>query len=314
MAEIDEGAEFMAGFAELKSRVDDDPGQLIERWEQDQRLQEICDRLHELERSLEVAEEWSPVALTPHVSVASAKSRRDYQERWSRQVNFVASRWAHKILDSLIPDTGSPRFQRRPDELSIEIENWKYEAGKERALLEQAFDYLRMRQENDDDGYLDWAIEANWAWTRLTKVAGLDIEGALWRRRAIPHILVPTHVANRYGQKRASLYRRLHQAGRAFVFGAPLAALALQRAALEELLRKHWGAEKGHLREAKLPDLGWDRMAHKLKRLANEALHEDPEKLTPEQLDRAVIENFILLRVLVENAPPDAGEHQRNSQ
>jgi hypothetical protein len=313
MAELDEGAKFMAAFAELKSHVGDPDG-LIECWERDQRAQQLCDQLHEINRNFQVAEEWSPVALTPHVAAASAKSRREYEDRWSRQVDFVASRWMHKILEDLIPDSGPPNHTTRGNELSIEIENWKYDANQERGLLEQAFDYLQQRQEIDEDGYLDWVINAIEAWSRLTNVAGLDVEGALWRRRAIPHILVPTQVANRYGQKRASLYRRLHQAGRAFVFGAPLAALALQRAALEVLLREHWGAEKGHLREAKLPDLGWDRMAHKLKRLANEALHEDPEKLTPDQLDQAVIENFILLRVLVEYAPLDAGEHQRHSR
>jgi len=311
MSQADEGAKFMTVFAELKSRFADNPELLVERWEGDERAQELCDELHELARSFETTEEWSPVALTPHVSAASARSRRDYEERWSRRVAFVANRWINKMLGGLIPDSGSPNFKLRPDELSIEIENWKYDANKERMLLEQSFDYLQQRQEIDEDGYLDWVIEAVWAWTRLTKVAGLDVEGALWRRRAIPHILVPTHVANRYGKKRASLYRRLHQAGRAFVFGAPLAALALQRAALEELLREHWGAEKGHVREAKLPHLRWDIGADRLKNLANDALHKDPEKLTPEQLERAVIENFIILRLLIENAPLDAAEHQR---
>jgi hypothetical protein len=219
----------------------------------------------------------------------------------------------HKLLATMIPGSTSPNFDRRPDELSIEIENWKYDAEMERKLLEQSFDHLQAHQEIDEGGDLDWVIEAVWAWTRLTKVAGLDVEGALWRRRAIPHILVPTQVANRYGQRRASLYRRLHQAGRAFIFGAPLAALALQRAALEELLREHWGAAKGHVREAKLPHLRWDIGADRLKNLANDALHNDPEKLMPEQLDRAIIENFIILRALIENAPADVAEHQKDT-
>ena len=314
MTRADEGALFMTAFAELKALVNDDPDRLIESWERDKRLQNLCDKLHSLARGFEIAEEWSPVALTPHVATISAKLRRDYEERWSQQVDFVATRWMHKMLDDLFPDSEPAHFEPRRDQLSIEIENWKDDANEESQLLRQAFDYLEQRQEFDEDGYLDWIVDAVRAWDRLTKVAGLDVKGALWRRRAIPHVLVPTHVANRYGENRASLYRRLHQAGRAFTFGAPLAALALQRAALEELLREHWGAEKGHVREAKLPHLRWDFGADRLKNLANDALHNDPEKLSPEQIERAVIENFIILRLLIENAPVDAGEHQRGAQ
>jgi hypothetical protein len=313
MDQADEGARFMAAFVELKSRFNDDPDRLVECWEQDERAQQLCDELHELAREFEVSEEWSALAFTPHVPAAAAMARRDYEERWARRVDFIESRWMHKLLARMIPGSTSPNFDRRPDELSIEIENWKYDARKERDLIEQSFEVLQAHQEIDEGGDLDWVIEAVWAWKRLTKVAGLDVEGALWRRRALPHILVPQHVANRYGQKRASLYRRLHEAGRAFVFGAPLAALALQRAALEELLREHWGAENGHVREAKLPHLRWDVGADRLKNLANDALHRDPEKLTREQLDRAIIENFIILRALIENAPMNAMEHQRRS-
>lgn len=313
MDESQEGARFLSAFAELKSRVDDSPERLVEMGADDERTQQLCDELYGLARGFEIAEDWSALAFTPHVPPASAHARRDYEERWSRRVAYVATRWLNPLLSDLFGE-GKPNFERQTDELSVEIENWKYEAEKERNLLEQAFDYLQCHYDIDEDGDLDWAANALWAWDRLRKVAGLDVEGALWRRRALPHTLVPTHVANRYGQNRASLYRRLHQAGRAFVFGAPLAALALQRAALEELLQEHWGAEKGHVRSAKLPELSWDSRADRLKRLANEALHSDPEKLTKEQLDRSIIENFLLLRLLIEHAPVDPVEHQRQSQ
>jgi len=87
------------------------------------------------------------------------------------------------------------------------------------------------------------------------------------------------------------------------VFGAPLAALALQRAVIEEVLSKHWGAEKGMVRNANLPTLEWDARAERLKRMANTALHGDADTLKGDQLDRAIIENFLILRLLIENAP-----------
>lgn len=104
-------------------------------------------------------------------------------------------------------------------------------------------------------------------------------------------------------QINTSLYRRYIQAAQAFIFGAPLAALALQRATMEEALRKHWGAEGGAIRNANLPDLAWEARASRLKRLANDALHNDPEKEGADALDRAIIENFQLLRLIIENAP-----------
>jgi hypothetical protein len=312
MSDVDQGALFMTAFAELKARAQDDPDRLMATWESDERMQQLCDVLHDCARTFEIAEDWSAFAFTPHVIPASAQARRDYEERWSRRVAYVSNRWLQSILDGLVGDA-KPAFDRRPDELSIEIGNWRCEAEDERKLLDQAFDHLESIQEFDHDGNLDWVTYSVRAWTRLRKVCGLDVEGALWRRRALPHMLVPVHVANHYGQNRASLYRRLHQAGRAFIFGAPLAALALQRAALEELLQEHWGAEKGHVRSAKLPELSWDSRADRLKRLANEALHNDPEKLSADQLDRAIIENFLLLRLLIEHAPADPGEHQRQA-
>lgn len=313
MSDGSEATRFMAAFAELKSRVDDDPGRLMETWDRDKRTQQLCDQLHDLARGFEISEDWSALAFTPHVAPASAQARRDYEERWSQRVAYIADWWLQPILDNLVGDD-RPTFNRRSDELSIKIKNWKYNAENESKLLGYAFDHLRSLQEFDEDGDLDWVTDAARAWDRLRKVAGLNVEGALWRRRALPHMLIPIHVANRYGQNRTSLYRRLHQAGRAFVFGAPLAALALQRAALEQLLQEHWGAEKGHVRSAKLPELSWDSRAARLKRLANEALHSDPEKLTADQLDRAIIENFLLLRLLFEHAPVDPSEHQRQAQ
>lgn len=310
-----EGERFLAVFAELKSAVSDSPTELEAAWENNLRLQNLCDEIAQLIRGFEIVEDWSRFAFTNNVSAAGALARRDYEDRWRSIVTEIANRQWNALFADLISnlaDDDSISIDQQPsDPLSDEIADWKHKAKEEAGQIEQLSDFAFQKQEMDDWDDFDWVDESLRAWDRLKTVCGLDVAGALWRRRALPHVLVPSHVARHYGATRASLYRRLDQAGKAFVFGAPLAALALQRAVIEEVLAKHWGAEKGQIKEANLPELQWDTRASRLKRLANEALHGDPEKLTADALDRAIIENFGLLRLLIEQAPQDLNAHQR---
>ncbi len=309
-----EGERFLAAFSKLKAVVGDDPAKLDAMWQDREDLQALCDQLADFVRDFEAIEEWSPLAFTNNVSAASALARREYDERWREIVWKVANRKLFAILDDLladlIDDTDADDGTDLPavDLLGASIAEWKDEADEEAKRIEQIIDYASFKRDMDDDGDFDWVDESLVAWDRL-KVSGLDIAGTLWRRRALPHILVPVHVAKHYGKNRASLHRRLHQAGKAFVFGAPLAALAMQRAAMEEVLSRHWGAGKGWVRNANLPELSWEARADRLKNLANDALHNDPDKLSPDELDRSIIQNFLLLRLLIENAPEDLKAH-----
>ncbi|OYZ14129.1 MAG: hypothetical protein B7Y35_10075 [Sphingomonadales bacterium 28-64-96] len=312
-----DGERFLAAFARLKAAVSDDPGQLAAAAEGNPDLQSLCDELAQLVKGFEAVEDWSRFAFSHNIPVAAAEARREYEERWRSAVTDVANRevnamFADMLADLLadvhLDDDGgtAPPY----DALKYDMGAWQDEAADEAARIERIIDYAFDRLSLDDDGDLPWLESSLEAWNRLVKACGLNIEGALWRRRALPHVLVPSHVAKHYGKSKASLYRRLDQAGKAFVFGAPLAALALQRAVIEEVLATHWGAEKGKVQDANLPELAWDARATRLKRLANEALHGDPETLRPEQLDRAIIENFGLLRLLIEKAPQDLRAHQ----
>lgn len=306
-----EGERFLAAFGELKAAVGDDPAELEATWEGDVRVQALCDEIAQLVRGFEAVEDWSRFAFTNNVSAAGALARRDYDDHWRKIVSRVANRALDAIFLELFPDfvhdeTASV-VESPNDPLGDEIAEWMDTAKDEAGQIEQVFDYAFQRQEVDDCGDFNWVHPSLEAWERL-KNSGLDVAGSLWRRRALPHVLIPSHVAKHYGATRASLHRRLDQAGRAFVYGAPLAALALQRAVLEEVLKKHWGAEEG-LKDAKLPEPSWDIRASRLHRLGNEALHRDPEKLKPDEQDRAIINNFLLLRLLIEHAPEDLSAH-----
>ena len=308
MSEGAEGERFLAAFNALKASVADDPKKLEDGWQDSDPLQLLCDELAGLVRRFELAEEWSPLAFTAPVSIAGARERRDYEQRWQHAVSFVANRDFRASIAEMLKDLGLDEdadvfdASTAHDQLGVQIAEWKDDAHEWATHIERPFDEADYRYQMDQSGDWDWSIESAEAWRRL-KICGLDAEGALWRRRALPHVLVPAHVAQHYGSEVKSLYRRLDQAGKAFIFGAPLAALALQRAVIEEVLSKHWGAGKGWVRDANLPHLAWELRAERLKRLANDALHGDPEKLSADKLDRSIIENFVLLRLLIENAP-----------
>ncbi len=298
----DEGALFLADFEALKAATADSPEQLEAKWRDRDDLKRLCDQLASYRRSFEVAEDWTPIAFTPHVPAAASRARRDFDERWQRIVARIADREWLALFENIFPDFDDGPIASDP--LGEDIESWKQGAGGEARILEHAFSYLADQQANDECGDFDWAYDAVQSWDRLKGVVGLDLQGAFWRRSAIPHILFPSHVSNRYGRQRASIYRRLHNAARAFIFDAPLASLAMQRAVLEELLKEHWGASKG-VQDANLPTLSHDLRADRLKRLANEALHGDPEGLSGDELEREIIKNFLLLRELVEATPGD---------
>ena len=310
----DEGALFEAAFAELKSLVDDDPESLKTAWEEKEGVAKLCDKIMSQVRLFEEVEETLPHAFTPNVSKSGVRARREFDERWREGVSYVANREFREILSKLVinldfdDDSGPAQELAPPDPLADKIADWKYDASEEASAIESMADYAFDHAE--DLGWVDSSLEA---WEKL-KAIGLDLKGALWRRRSIPFILVPPQVSSRYGKDRASLYRRLHQAGLAFIFGAPLASLSLQRAVMEEVLMRHWGAEKGWVRDAGLPELPWGIRADQLKKMAGDALHGDPEKYSSDELDRRIIKNFLLLRILIENAPEDLEAHKQQKK
>lgn len=322
------GEQFQAAFAELQSLTDNDPDALKSAFEGNRRLQELCDSIKSYVQVFEALEESLPHAFAPNISSSGIKARREFDSRWRDAVAYVANRNLRQLLDKIVIDIDIDTSEvpnsvrspiKAPDPLSEQIDDWKYDGSEEARSLEAMVDYAFSRREVDEDlAWLDLGFDA---WDKLKSI-GLEPVGVFWRRKAVPFILVPPHVSSHYGQDRASLYRRLHQAGQAFIFGAPLAALGLQRAVLEEVLKRHWNLDEftvrnasleGLIETADLPAVPAKAKAQVLRRMANDALHNDPEKLTEDGLDRAIINNFLILRFVIENAPNRAGAQQRSA-
>ena len=298
----DEGTLFLASFQELKNATTNSPSFLETHWKDREDLQQICDRLNGCRRSFDIAEEWTAVAFTPHVPAVVSKARREYDDNWRGVVARVADREFIALFDGLFPD-GLFEEDETTNTLGREIEGWKSGARNDAGNITHAFDYLADRRANDDDNDLEFLDEVELSWDRLTKVVGFDMKGAFWRRSAIPHILFPSHVSSHYGPGHASIYRRLFEASRAFTFGAPLAALAMQRAVLEQLLERHWNAERGHPSDADFSEQSQSSRAHRLWRFGNAALHREIDQLKTDELECEVIKNFLLLRELIEQSP-----------
>lgn len=323
-----EGEQFQAAFAELQLLTGNDPEALRSTFEGNQRLQGLCDKIKSHIQVFEAVEEGLAHAFAPNIPSSGIKARREFDARWRDAVAYVANRNMRQLLDKLVINIDTEPSDmsgahcpptKAPDPLSDQIDDWKYDGLEEARSLEAMVDYALSRREVDEDlGWMDLGFEA---WDKLKSI-GLQPAEVYWRRKTVPFILVPPHVSSHYGQNRASLYRRLHQAGQAFVFGAPLAALSLQRAVLEEVLKRHWNLDEftvrnasleGLIEEADLPAVPAKAKAQVLRRMANDALHNDPEKLTEDGLDRAIINNFLILRFVIENAPNSAGAQQRSA-
>ena len=105
------------------------------------------------------------------------------------------------------------------------------------------------------------------------------MRGTVRRSELVPNVLVSHKVAAKEGSaKKFSMLENLRQAQQAFIFGAPLAALALLRSIVEAVLRDHYRAEGTHLDELidnarGLPGGANKWALHYLRKLVNAILH-----------------------------------------
>jgi hypothetical protein len=117
------------------------------------------------------------------------------------------------------------------------------------------------------------------------------------------------------GIDRHSMLANLRQAHHAFVFGAPLAALAMMRSIMESVLRDHYGAEGDDLNQRisnarhRLPPGASAAALQRLRKRANAVLHLDPAKasdLPPAdtaEAEKEMVSLLLALRALIEGTP-----------
>ena len=190
-------------------------------------------------------------------------------------------------------------------------------------LIQGLISYLReLVEENsepaaDIENFKDDIRVALGAYDYLTETIGLNVADIFWKWQSVPIIFTPSHVSNRYGQtEKGSLNDLMNDAVRAYVFGAPAAAIAMCRAALEKVLKKHYG--KGEwddptlkLKLGEIIVLASQRYHFiqegklgKLTRSANTILHNySKRERMSDQDDRTILEFLKTVKFLIQRAP-----------
>lgn len=158
------------------------------------------------------------------------------------------------------------------------------------------------------------------AFDYLENSIGIKLCDVFKRWKSVPNVFMPAHVSNQHGREKGSLLHLLDDAVRAFVAGAPAAAIAMCRAALEIVLKKHYGLDvtytkkNGDTREKPLGELiilaseKYDFFPQKrvrdLKDKANTIMHNYSEGMPLSNEDeRTIIEFLRTVKFLIERAP-----------
>jgi hypothetical protein len=245
----------------------------------------------------------------------------EYDSEWRFQQVLDPSWGLEEILDPTL----LPEVEQRPTEESIpgapdpeeedSFDPLLHDGG---AAIQLGIEQLEIEAQNEAiDDYTERVINscriACGAYDYLTQTIGLNIPEIFRRWRRAPVIFMPAHVSNRYGASdRGSLLHLLDDAVRAYIFGAPAAAIAMCRAALEMVLKRHYG--RGQWEDAKLGNLitlasqRYDFIQEKritpLVQRANRIVHDytKVDRLSDED-DRTILIFLKTVKFLIQRAP-----------
>jgi len=264
---------------------------------------------------------------------------REYDEYWATEVTLAGldlpdfNEIQNQSLEEFLDEAGNKALlyhtpfettdgYERPDpEYESEFDPLRHDGGK---AIEMALwitqSYAEEPEETMDSIHAASRIGIE-AFDYLCDTIGLDFHDVFKRWRIIPTIFMPAHVSNMHGSgKRGSLFELLDDATKAFVFGAPAAAIAACRAALEMVLKQHYEIEyrfqdkNGKTREKGLGELILvadekysfiqGKRLQRLTNSANKIMHSYSRTKPLTKDDESVILDFFrTLKFLIERAP-----------
>lgn len=303
---------FMALFSKLKDLIDDTPEYLPDLCRDDAALRDLCFDLSMTVQSLQMNERRRRELFAAPVEPKFLTAWRDYEERFE---NVVPSMWLADI-DLELPLSGPELTTRAEAQWKTADEDAAEEARAIERAIEFAVEQIHQDWRDFGEGSSD-AIESGVAaWERLRHSAGLDLRGIMRRREIVPFVLVPRQFsATQSLSGGRSVLATLQQAHDAFVFGAPLAAIALMRSVAESILRDYYNAQGDNFREyinsvrERLPAGASAAALHRLRKVANSILHVEkfPEADTWQQdsvqMEKEIVSLLLSVRVLIEQGP-----------
>lgn len=299
-------SEFLLAYRELVKLAGNDPSNLANRARSSTDLQKACDKVASAHFSLCLTERYSGEHHATNVPKYEIEAIRDYETRWRRAVAETDLILGGLSLPSVKMEAPhDPELQRIQDA----AEEGRHWASNFDPLIEFA------RNQIDDEvfGFSEWTYEAVRAWDELRIRTGFDMADAMTRATLVPFVRVPSEISDGHGSAEAiSLFKRLSDAQRAFIFGSDLACAALQRALLEDVLpSKAHGRESvpARIRSARLP---WPLKVSDLDAindLARHVLHADQkheaQKVQRIELVKQLIRGLNTLQRLIGAAPID---------
>jgi len=303
---------FMTLFEKLKDWSDNEPESLPKLADADEGVKNLCISLCGAAQTLTMNERRRRELFAAPVDQKFLDAWRDYEDRFAKP---VATIW----LADLNPDLGNAE-REQISQAELNWDNANHDGAQQAGAIESAIEFAHEQADQDwrdfSEDFRERIYDARAAWERLKEDAGFDLQGVFRRRELVPFVLIPRHVAAKYGNAKAlSMLKNLQQAHDAFVFGTPFAAVALMRSIMEALLRDHYWAEGEDLSERinqaskRLPGGANAAALHRLRRLANAILHLEPEKdeglpkIEPIQLEKEIVSLLLVLRALIEGAP-----------
>jgi hypothetical protein len=224
---------FLSLYSKLKDWCDDDPEAIFQLAIADKQFKDLrMQVLGEAER-LHASEQHHRQLFAAPVDPKFLSAWRDFEERYE---HILAANWSTFVFGDENADVSdksksSTSADRKREHADL---NAKIAAD----LIEKAIGFARVQAFDDNEPLEpDYSMSAEEAvemaidyWEGLTDEIGFDLAGVFRRRRLVPFVFFPRHIAARHGApEKTSIYQSLQQAHDAFIFGVPFAALALMR-------------------------------------------------------------------------------------
>ncbi len=305
MERLSDAARFLAEFSALRSRVNNNPRNV--GWMSKQTVPTLgsvmrtCVARDVLARFLAN----SPTKAYQRAPSGLRAACDEYDAAWKDHVEAAFERGLPEMFRAraMLPELLDGFDSSTPNPEPGDFDALSDDPG---AVILEGLAWMAAEAADDPGEGITWRYRRTvQAWHQFCASTGFDLSQSSRRWRSLQPVFLPPHVSNASGASSPkSPTRLLDQAVRAYVFGAPAAAIGMCRALMEEVLRSHYRIEAEDLEkviaiaEARIP---WVRPLNlqARRRLANQVLH-DARAVE----DDAVKDFLAVVRSLIERAPP----------